>query len=325
MYDLISYLPIRRKITSSGWLSFNAVCCQHNGHRPDTRGRGGLKISEDNWSYSCFNCGYKANFVIGRPLSFRARMLLNWMSIPQEEIERINLESLRHKNIFGILESRTKSTTQISFQSVDLPEGAELVSSSNQIQWQYLRDRCVPDDFPILSVLDEKKHSWRTNVIIPFTHNGQLIGWTARMLDNRRPKYITNCQPGYVFGGDYVNDAWNWVIVVEGIFDALSIGGLAIMHNNISEVQSQYIKSLGKSVIYVPDYDKTGLAVIDRAMELGWAVSLPEWDNDIKDVNDAVIRYSRLGALNKILQNRETSRIKIELARKNIIKKSKFN
>lgn len=320
MYDLTPYLPHRRRVTASGWLTFDAVCCQYNGHNPDRRSRGGMKFDQDNWVYSCFNCGYKANFVPGRPLSFRARMLLSWMSVPPEEIERINLESLRHKNIFGILESRSRPAPQIQFQSVDLPEGAELVSSINLAQWHYLRSRQIPEDMPILSVLDEQRHNWRTNVIVPFTHNGQLVGWTARMLDGRRPKYISDSQPGYVFGCDYINESWNWVIVVEGVFDALSIGGVAVMHNNVSDMQAQYIKSLGKAVIYVPDYDKTGLNVIDRALELGWSVSLPQWAPDIKDVNDAVIKYSRLGALNKIFQSRETSRIKIEIKKKNIIK-----
>jgi len=325
MHDLITYLPARRKIGSSGWLSFNAVCCQHNGHSPDRRSRGGIKFQEDSWVYHCFNCDYSCNFVLGKPLSFRARMLLNWLSVPNEEIERINLESLKHRNIFGIIEQRAKIIPDIKFGSIDLPPGAELVTAHNQVHWQYLRSRAVPEDMPILSILDEKQYSWRPNVIVPFTWNGSLVGWIARMLDHRRPKYISQSPNGYVFGCDYIKTQWNWVIVVEGIFDALSIGGLAIMHNNVNELQAQYIKSLGKSVIYVPDYDETGLAVVDRAMELGWTVSLPNWQFGIKDVNDAVIAHGRLGALSMIMQSRETSRIKIELARKNIIKKLKVN
>jgi hypothetical protein len=250
-------------------------------------------------------------------------MLLNWLSVPREEIERINLESLKHRNIFGILEQRSQPQNKINFKTSELPDGAELITDKNTVHWSYLKSRAVPDDVPILSVIDEKQYKWRPNIIVPFTWNGNLVGWTARMLDNRRPKYISDCQPGYVFGCDFVNPKWNWVIVVEGIFDALSIGGLAVMHNDINEQQAQYIKSLGKSVIYVPDYDKTGLEVIDRARELGWTVSLPDWPHDVKDVNDAVIKYTRLGALSLIMQARETSRIKIELSKKHIIKKLK--
>jgi hypothetical protein len=56
-------------------------------------------------------------------------------------------------------------------------------------------------------------------------------------------------------------------------------------------------------------------------VELGWSVSMPEWGDDVKDVNDAVIKYGRLGALLIIMQARETSRIKIELRKKQIVKR----
>ena len=34
---LALYLPGKRKTTPSGWTSFNAPCCQHNGNTADTR------------------------------------------------------------------------------------------------------------------------------------------------------------------------------------------------------------------------------------------------------------------------------------------------
>ena len=42
-----SYLPYKTKATPSGWMSFNAPCCHHNGHKQDKRSRGGL-IFNDN-------------------------------------------------------------------------------------------------------------------------------------------------------------------------------------------------------------------------------------------------------------------------------------
>ena len=71
----------------------------------------------------------------------------------------------------------------------------------------------------------------------------------------------------------------------------------------------------------VPDQDKAGIELIDRAVELGWAVSIPEWPAGCKDVNDAVIKLGRLGALLTIMQSRETSRIKIELRKKALVKR----
>ena len=58
--------------------------------------------------------------------------------------------------------------------------------------------------------------------------------------------------------------------------------------------------------------------------ELVWAVSMPEWPAGVKDVNDAVIRWGRLATLLTIMQAKETSKIKIELRKKQLIKKCKL-
>jgi hypothetical protein len=71
----------------------------------------------------------------------------------------------------------------------------------------------------------------------------------------------------------------------------------------------------------VPDQDTAGVELIDRAVELGWAVSIPEWPEGCKDVNDAVIKLGRLGALLTIMTSRETSKIKIEIRKKQLLKR----
>ena len=50
-------LPPKRKMTPSGWESFNAVCCHHRGEAMDKRKRGGIRFDKDGVSYHCFNCG----------------------------------------------------------------------------------------------------------------------------------------------------------------------------------------------------------------------------------------------------------------------------
>jgi hypothetical protein len=110
MIDVISFIPSKRKQTASGWISFNAPCCIHRGDTQDKRQRGGIKPSTDgSWSYHCFNCGYTASFVLGRNLTYKARKLLEWLNVPTEEIERINLESLKHKSIEGLLGENVKN------------------------------------------------------------------------------------------------------------------------------------------------------------------------------------------------------------------------
>lgn len=327
MIDVISYLPARRKPSASGWISFNAPCCEHNGESRDRRSRGGIKTSDAGWSYHCFNCGYTASFIIGRNLSFKARKLLSWLGVPYEEIERINLESLRHRNMEGLLTDRQRlsNTLQgIEFEERELPPAAELVTTEHRLRWEYLRQRRVPVDYPVMTVVENDSVHWtRPQVIVPFTYDNKIVGYSSRMLDNRQPKYIHDTQPGYVFGTDLQGAAWRYAIVVEGVFDALSIGGLAVLHAEINDAQARLIRSLDREVVVVPDQDEAGMKLVDRAVELGWSVSMPEWPAEVKDVNDAVIKFGKLGTLLTIMQSRETSRIKIELRKKQLIKQWK--
>ena len=322
MLDVLTYIPARRKVSASGWISFNAPCCVHNGTSEDRRSRGGIKISGQGWGYHCFNCGYTANFIQGRTLSFKARRLLSWLGVPQEEIERANLESLRHRSAQDILDDRQRTAAVlqgIEFEERDLPPGAELITPEHESEWHYARSRGVPEDYPLMTVRQNNGVHWtRSQVIVPFTHDNVIVGYSARMLDDRRPKYIHDIQPGYVFGTDLQQPDWQHAIVMEGVFDALSISGLAVLHADISDAQARVIRNLGRAVTVVPDQDQAGMALVDRAVELGWAVSMPNWPADIKDVNDAVVRWGRLATVLTIMQARETSRIKIELRRRQL-------
>ena len=326
MLDILAYLPAKRKPSPQGWLSFNAVCCTHNGNSQDKRGRGGIKVTEQGWSYHCFNCAYTASFILGRTVSFKARRLLGWMGVPDNEIDMLNLESLRHRSIHGILEDRQKTFNVLSAiefkEADDFPPFSEVVTPEHPLYWDYIRRRGVPADFPIMtSIKTDGVHWTRPFVLVPFTYDNKVIGWTARFLDDKQPKYINHSQPGYVFGTDSQHADWQHVLVMEGIFDALSIGGLAVMHNTISDAQARLIRSLGREVTVVPDQDVAGVELIDRAVELGWAVSIPEWPEGCKDVNDAVIKLGRLGALLTIMATRETSKIKIEIRKRQLVKR----
>ena len=322
MIDVVAYLPARRKQTPSGWISFNAPCCE------DKRQRGGLKVSDRGWSYHCFNCQFTASFILGRSVGFKARKLLGLLNVPERDIDLLNLESLKHRSIEGILDERQQvfnTLSDIQFEEKeDFPPHVELLTPEHTVYWKYIRERCVPEDYPIMVQIENDGVHWtRDHVIIPFTYNDTLVGWCARMLSGTGPKYINHSQPGYVFGTDLQKSDWQHVLVMEGIFDALSVGGLALMHNTVSDAQARLIRSLGKEITVVPDHDAAGMELVDRAVELGWAVSMPEWPADIKDVNDAVIRLGRSAALITIMQARETSKIKIELRKKQLVKRFK--
>ena len=88
--------------------------------------------------------------------------------------------------------------------------------------------------------------------------------------------------------------------------------------NDISDNQAEILKQLNKKVIVVPDHDKSGMEIINKALDHGFYVSMPEWGDDIKDVNDAVMRYGKLPTLISILQSATNSKAKTEIKRKQL-------
>jgi len=281
--------------------------------------RGGIKFDGNNWSMHCFNCGFKCNFVLGRSISTKTRSLLIWSGIDEHQVKRWSLESLQQKDLIDFTQPK-KQKIKIKFNDHNLPEGeiVDVNNSLHKVYVEYLQKRKIDsNDYPFL-ITPHEPGRMGNRVIIPYTYKNKIVGHTSRFLDNKIPKYINEQQPGYVFNIDMQKPEWSVCIVTEGIFDALSIDGVALMHNDISTDQALLLSTLNKQLILVPDRDSTGLSLCDKALELGYSVSLPDWDDDVKDVNDAVVKYGKLPTLLSILQCATNSKIKIEMRRKKI-------
>jgi len=321
MFDILSIIPGKKKQTSSGWTSFNALCCSHRGHTSDRRGRGGIKFDgQTNWVMHCFNCNYSCSFTLGRTINSKTRQFLTWCGVDNEQIQRWSLESLQHKDILDFIIKRKRE--EIKFKTKKLPDGDLLDKNNLQHKFfvDYLQKRKVNLDKYEFYVNPNNKNRTQYGIIVPYTYKNKIVGNTTRFIDNKIPKFINDQQSGYVFNIDNQNNDWTVCILVEGIFDAISIDGVATMHDDISNEQASVLAQLNKKIIFVPDQDKTGLKVTDRALELGYHVSLPEWGNGVKDVNDAVVKYGKLSTLLSILEHATMSKIKIELRKKQIAK-----
>lgn len=317
---ITAYLPPKRKHTPSGWTSFNAVCCHHNGNSADNRQRGGININADSVSYHCFNCGFKASWQPGRPLSVKLKKLLQWMNVPDDTIAKCAFESLRLKD-----EIAPENSLELLPKFFDraLPLGAKSI-----IEWvkesppealgpvvQYLYDRGFTIDDYDWYWTDEKGFDDR--IIVPFYYQNRVVGYTARLCrDRKTAKYISEQQPGYVFNLDRQVHDRKFVLVTEGPLDAICVDGVAVMSNEISTQQRYLISRLQKEVIVVPDKDQAGLKMINQAIDFGWSVSFPDWELGIKDVNDAVKHYGKLYTLWSIINAKESMPLKIQLRTK---------
>jgi hypothetical protein len=159
---------------------------------------------------------------------------------------------------------------------------------------------------------------YKDRLLIPFYQDGKIVGYTGRKITDGKPKYLTDSQSGYVFNMDRQTRDREYIIVVEGQFDAIAIDGVAIMTNEPNDTQVLRLKNLGRDVIVVPDRDKAGSKMLKYAIANEWSVSLPPWGDDVKDVADAVKKYGRLYVLTTILHYRVSGEIKINLLKKKL-------
>ena len=315
---ITAHLPSKRKTTPSGWTSFNAPCCQHNGNTADTRGRGGLISEGDTVSYHCFNCGYKASWQPGRPVSNKLRKLLQWMNCTDDTITRLTFDVMRLNEGVEVAERKIELPT---FETVPLPPDAIKIADITDFSkfslsiLEYMAARNLN--------LEDTDYYWspslayRDRLIIPFYYEKRIVGWTARTITaDKKPKYLTETQPGFVYGLDEQGYNKVFAILCEGQVDAIHVEGCALGGSEINDAQAMLIDKLNKDIIVVPDRDKAGSKLVEQAIERGWGVSLPEWNQDINDIGDSVDKYGRLYTLYSIASAAETSPLKIRLRAK---------
>ena len=338
-------LPARRKTSASGWISFNAPCCLHRGESADTRGRGGIITNANGHvSYSCFNCNYKTSFLPGRPISYKFRKLLTWLGADENSIRHLVIKAIQLKDQVDLIQPATpKEVEEVTFKTRSLPAQAQ---SFYSLVDQYKLTGSITSQ--ALDVIDyvskrqidlqqydfywtpEVEHKLNYRVIIPFKWKNQIIGYTARAINNViKPKYYSDSEPNFVFNINEQRQSSKFVIVVEGPFDAMALNGVAVLSNECNEKQADIIDELGREVIVVPDFDIhinnrnkkvwPGSKLIDQAIEYGWSVAFPIWSETCKDVSQAVDQYGKLFTLKTILDSKQHNKLKIELLKRKIL------
>ncbi len=309
---LESHLPAKRKKTPSGWTSFNAPCCHHNGETQDNRGRGGIMYMADgSVQYHCFNCGFKANFTPGRYLSNRFRKFLNWLNVSSGDIGKLSMQAMKLAQEITP-ETKFEQVEEINFQYQPLPKDAVPVTTQSDCV-EYLQSR----GFTHKDYQFYYSPTMKSRIIVPIVWRNKNIGFVARgMSKDIRPKYYAQVQPGSLFNLDAQHWSRKFVILVEGVFDAIMLDAVAILGSEISNKQKQQIDALNRKVIIVPDRDKAGSKLIDQACDWGWSVSMPPWHDGIKDINNACIKYGKILTVQAILKYTHDSKTKIKLNEK---------
>jgi hypothetical protein len=275
--------------------------------------------------YNCFNCKYTASWQPGRNISEKFKSLCRWLGANDDQIKELVFEALK-----------TESTDyepdhfveKVKFTEKELPEGA--MSINEWVNSAYLPDISA-DIGPVIDyvygrgfdALSERFYwspapGYIDRVLLPYYYEGKIVGSTARKVREGKPKYLSDQHPFFVFNVDEQDPKNKYVFVVEGQFDAYAVGGVGLLTNEIAQQQAHIINQLGKEVIVIPDQDKAGLMLIKQAIDYDWAVAFPNWEDDVKDVADAVLKYGKLFVIVDAIKTAQRGEIKISVARNNL-------
>jgi len=327
---IMTSLPAGQKKTPSGWIAFNAPCCVHNGETQDKKKRGGIMNSADGTvSYHCFNCGYKASYVIGRKLTQRMRSFMSYIGIADDTIKKLAIEAMRHEESDVVREKKrfvsfNKKTLPKNTHTLDVWLEKYVAQELTNTQYKkidnllnYLKSRGMDPTWYDFMYSEDSYFNFDQRLIIPFYWRGDVVGYTGRLFEpSDKVKYVTEVQPGYVFNMDAQDWSRKFVLVTEGPFDAITTSGISILGSEINDIQRELIEGLNRQIIVVPDRDRPGEKLINQAIEFGWGVAFPEWHDSVEDTADAVLKYGRLFTMKSILKSTETNKLKIDLKRK---------
>ena len=327
-------VPQRGTITPSGWLTFNAPCCHHRGHKPDTRKRAGIRFDGNGFVYHCFNCKFATGWKPGDKIANKLKQLVLWLGGNEYDINQLVLEALKTEHP-DYQPGKSQNEPVLQFKTVSLPEGCLPLH-----EWinNYL-DLVGDPICPILEYLVSRGFSpfdphfywtplpeYSNRVIIPFVHDGKIVGYTGRKVVPGNPKYLSEQQPGFVFNLEQQKVGQRYLLVVEGIFDAIAVNGVSVLTNTVNDQQARLINNLGaEQVIVIPDQDIPGLELYSAALKYGWSVATPNWDRSIKDAADAVKAYGKLFTVVDAIKTAKSGSIAINMAKTNAERTLKQN
>jgi hypothetical protein len=313
---IVDHLPQKRKVTNKGWIWFNAPCCVHRGHKADNRQRGNLWFGTDaTVGYHCFNCACKWRFS-GHHVTEALQDWLSWLGVGMESIQKLKLRLLQDQ-LQGVTAPvsaplthfKKHQVTPLPAQAANLEHWAQqehppekflqacaYVQDRNALNWESYDYYWSPDT----------THDMCDRVILPFYNQGDIVGWCARLCVSakpRQPKYFnSDIPPGYLFNQDQLRKNRKYVIICEGPFDAIACQGVASMGSHMSEHQIKTVLDSGQQPVVLPDRQAQNQHMIDQALAFGWAVSFPEWDEDVKDAAEACARYGAIYTITSVLQ-----------------------
>lgn len=306
--------------SSSGWCSVRClVCNDHNNKR-----RGGWKFDSGSIGYHCFNCG--AKFVVDnetKKLSDETIRILNSYGIGDSELGSLRLTLLTNRSSVSKRESKSLITYP---KPIEMPAYFVPLSESTSI-WrdvalEYLDERGVDPSVHPFHICEKSTNlthkQWFGRLILPVYRDKGVIFWQGRdMTGTKQPKYLNPpvSRESILFGYDKLYTSLDQPLyVVEGMFDALTVNGVAVFSNKLTPSQIDILSRSPRRKVVIPDKSGSGDVIAKQALDQGWEISIPDYGN-CKDPSEAKAKYGLLYVMRAITEGTATAtRAKIALA-----------
>lgn len=296
LYDNINFNSAPSK-------SWRRIYCEVCGDGKRTKGpRGGWLIDGDIASYHCFNCGIKGSLAPPYTMSNDVVKILEAFHVPINKIK-----------LLGVNKSAAPVVKAVkSFEVIPIPDYfVELTKAKSHpmynIACNFLVNDKMIDIFKYKFYLSTGKSSspielakakfLYNRLIIPAYKSDDMIYYQSRALLNSNKKYMSVDKPrgsAMYFIDRLYDKNINRIFVVEGFFDAYHVNGVAVMENYLTKEQIDLLNKFDKPKIVVPDRNGDSTKLVNIALQNDWSISIPNFDDDIKDITDCVLRYGRL-------------------------------
>lgn len=329
------HLPSSRKRTNGG-INVNCPMCLSMGEaRPDTKMRCGVRLfSSGGIHIHCFNCKFSTKWAPGSMIPRKVSDFFRNLGVGDRELQALKFKAWQFRNVYEATDTPIQQIVfEPKFEPVELPKGALPIR-----QWAEY-DLTDPNFLEVaeyamsrgMEVFNATDLMWTPEtqdgmdmsrrLIIPFFFKGNVVGYTSRAIDpDAKKRYYTKTPAHYLFNNQVMYMDRKFVILVEGQFDALAISGVSTQGAKLSPEQAEWLKDTGKTIVVLPDQDESGVGMVNLAVQYGFHVSFPNWDDDVKDANDAVNKYGRLFTVKRIIDNATSNLMKINFYKKKMVK-----
>lgn len=247
---------------------------------------------------------------------------MEWWGVPDETIKRLNFYLWQQAEIRKMSEQEEKPAWYPAFTEMQLPPESKTLQT-------WVNEGCTNEKFlaGLEYLLSRGEHHFRLNdfywsphwqhrnrLYIPFMWQDKIVGWSGRLFDGKGVKYYSEYPHNYLFNNQVMYDHTSkFLLIAEGPFDALSIGGIGALRNTLNEDQVNWIKSTNKIPVVVPDQSSSGFELVEIAIKNDWLVSFPKWDADVEDASAATKKYGKLFTIYSILKNENITKDEIKI------------